>query len=468
MELCANAERCGGCFYQGQSYAEELKIKEQGLHELLEPVIRSDDYTFEAIVPSPIYEGYRNKMEFSFGDSEKDGPLTLGLHQKHSFFNIINTDSCSLPHKDANEIIKATREYFSKLEITYEHKKAHEGYLRHLLFRRAIKTGEILVDLVTTSQWNSAMRVPAPQDIIEERAKALDEWYNKRYSPKAQKRHKKPEPDKYIRVEPPMSESEALEGWKNTLLKLKEDGRIEGTYAGILHTVNDSLADAVTDMGTTVLYGENFFYEEILGLRFRITPFSFFQTNSLGAEKLYSKVREYAGFTELQKAQETGNVVKPVIYDLYSGTGTITQLMSSVASMAVGVEIVEEAVAAARENAGLNGVENCDFIAGDVLKVIEEGGRLIKEDGTYEDAPRPDFIILDPPRDGIHPKALTKIIDYGVDKLIYVACKPKSLARDLGPLQDAGYKVEKVCPVDMFPRTNNCECLALLSKVNTN
>jgi len=468
MELCANAERCGGCFYQGQSYAEELKIKEKGLHELLEPVIRTDDYIFEDIVPSPISEGYRNKMEFSFGDSEKDGPLTLGLHQKHSFFNIINTDNCSLPHNDANEIIRATREYFAKLEITYEHKKAHEGYLRHLLFRRAIKTGEILVDLVTTSQWDSAMRVPAPQDVIDERAKALDEWYNRRYSPKAQKKHKKPEPDKYIRVKPPMDEAEALAGWKDTLLKLKEDGKIDGTYAGILHTVNDSLADAVTDMGTTVLYGESYFYEEILGLKFRITPFSFFQTNSLGAEKLYSKVREYAGFTELQEEQEAGEAKKPVIYDLYSGTGTITQLMSSVASMAVGVEIVEEAVVAARENARLNGVDNCDFIAGDVLKVIEQGGRLIKEDGSYEDAPRPDFIILDPPRDGIHQKALAKIIDYGVDKLIYVACKPKSLARDLGPLQDAGYKVVKLCPVDMFPRTNNVECLALLSKTDTN
>jgi len=466
MELCANAERCGGCFYQGKTYDEELKIKNQGLHELLEPVIRTDDYIFEEIVPSPICEGYRNKMEFSFGDSEKDGPLTLGLHQKHSFFNIINTDICSLPHSDANEIIRATREYFAALEITYEHKKAHEGYLRHLLFRRAIKTGEILVDLVTTSQWDSAMRVTAPQEIYEERAKELSEWFNRRYSPKAQKKHKMPTPDRYIRVAPPMKEEAVLNGWKDTLLKLKGEGKIQGTFAGILHTVNDSLADAVTDMGTTVLYGQSFFYEEILGLRFRITPFSFFQTNSLGAEKLYEKVREYAGFRELKKEQEDSPVRKPVIYDLYSGTGTITQLMSSVAMKAVGVEIVEEAVVAARENAELNGVTNCDFIAGDVLKVIEEGGRLIKEDGSYEDAPRPDFIILDPPRDGIHPKALTKIIDYGVDRLIYVACKPKSLARDLVPLQEAGYKVLKLCPVDMFPRTNNCECIALLEKVS--
>ena len=154
-----------------------------------------------------------------------------------------------------------------------------------------------------------------------------------------------------------------------------------------------------------------------------------------------------------------------MIYDLYSGTGTITQLMSPVARQAVGVEIVAEAVAAARENAALNGISNCDFIAGDVLKVIEEGGRLIREDGSYEDAPRPDMIILDPPRDGIHVRALPKIIDYGVDRLIYVACKPKSLARDLVPLQEAGYRVEKLCPVDMFPRTNNVEVVCLLAKL---
>ena len=214
-----------------------------------------------------------------------------------------------------------------------------------------------------------------------------------------------------------------------------------------------AMKDAIRDEGTEVLYGQGYFFEEVLGLRFRITPFSFFQTNSLGAEKLYTKVREYAGFDTLQKVNR-----KPVIYDLYSGTGTITQLMSKVAEKAVGVEIVEEAVKAARENAKMNEITNCDFIAGDVLKVIDKG------DGSYEDAPRPDIIILDPPRNGIHPKALEKIIAYGVDRIIYVACKPSSLARDLGPLQAAGYHVQRYCPVDMFPRTNNCEVVCLLTR----
>ncbi len=432
MTLCTNAGKCGGCFYQGVPYEEQLTIKEQGVRELLTPVIRND-YLFESIVPSPISTGYRNKMEFSFGDQEKDGPLTLGLHQKKSFFNILNTDDCQLPHPDFGVILTATREYFSGLGIGYFHKRSHSGYLRHLLVRRAIKTGEILVDLVTSTQLAEldALTLPAfSQDNVGDAALLASG-----------------------------RELQVLLGWKEALLQLEAAGKLAGHFAGILHTRNDSLADAIKDDGTEVLYGESFFYEELLGLRFRITPFSFFQTNSLGAEKLYSKVREYAGFEDMQRSGE-----KPVIYDLYSGTGTITQLMSAVARQAVGVEIVAEAVAAARENARLNGIDNCDFIAGDVLKVIQEGGELRKEDGSLEEAPRPDLIILDPPRDGIHPKALRKIIDYGVERLIYVACKPQSLARDLVPLQASGYVVEKVCPVDMFPQTNNCEVVCALRK----
>ena len=142
-----------------------------------------------------------------------------------------------------------------------------------------------------------------------------------------------------------------------------------------------------------------------------------------------------------------------MVYDLYSGTGTIGQLLAPVASKVIGVEIVEDAVKAARDNARYNGLDNCEFIAGDVLKKLDE----IEE--------KPDFIVLDPPRDGIHPKALAKIIDYGVDRMVYISCKPTSLARDLGPLQEAGYRVEKICLVDMFPGTVNVETVLLLSRL---
>ena len=179
----------------------------------------------------------------------------------------------------------------------------------------------------------------------------------------------------------------------------------------------------------------------MLGLQFRISTFSFFQTNSLGAEVLYSKAREYVGETK-----------DKVIFDLYSGTGTIAQILAPVAKQVIGVEIVEEAVEAAKENALRNGLSNVSFIAGDVLKKLDE----ITE--------KPDLIVLDPPRDGIHPKALTKIMEYGVDHLVYISCKPTSLARDLVVLQEHGYRLEKACCVDMFAFTSGVETVALLRR----
>ena len=215
---------------------------------------------------------------------------------------------------------------------------------------------------------------------------------------------------------------------------------LDGVLAGVLHTRNDSLADAVINEGTEILYGKDYIYEELLGLRFKITPFSFFQTNSLGAEVLYSKTREFVG-----------EIDNRVVFDLYSGTGTIAQILAPVAKKVVGVEIVEEAVVAAKENAKLNGLDNCDFIAGDVLKVIDEL------------TDKPDMIVLDPPRDGIHPKAIEKIIDFGVDRIVYVSCKPTSLARDIEIFEARGYKVQKVACVDMFPGTVHVETVALLT-----
>ena len=185
-----------------------------------------------------------------------------------------------------------------------------------------------------------------------------------------------------------------------------------------------------------------------MGLKFRITPFSFFQTNSLSAEVLYQTVRSYIkSLYDQKKISKDG-----IIYDLYSGTGTIAQLLAPVANKVIGVEIVEEAVEAAKENAKLNNLDNCEFIAGDVLKVLDE----------IED--KPDMIILDPPRDGINPKALQKIIGYGVKYMIYVSCKPTSLARDLEVLQENGYVMTRAVAVDQFPWTSHVETVVLLTR----
>jgi 16S rRNA G966 N2-methylase RsmD len=200
------------------------------------------------------------------------------------------------------------------------------------------------------------------------------------------------------------------------------------------------VADVVKNEGTTVIFGRDYIEEELLGLTFKITAFSFFQTNSLGAEVLYSKAREYVGATK-----------DKVIFDLYSGTGTIAQILAPVAKNVVGVEIVPEAVEAAKINAHLNGLNNCEFIADDVLTALDNIEKT------------PDFIVLDPPRDGIHPKALEKIINYGVDSMVYISCKPTSLARDLITLQSRGYMVSRCCCVDMFPGTGHVETVVLLS-----
>ena len=302
-----------------------------------------------------------------------------------------------------------------------------EGYLRHLLLRKASGTGEILVALVTSSQYEKDGHFSGEtgQGTEEEKRISVEAGQGKL-------------PDKES-----AEETQLLQGFLDTLLKLQEEGRLQGRYAGILHIVNDSKSDVVQSDRTDILYGQDYFYEELLGLKFKISTFSFFQTNSYSAEVLYETAREYVG------ALKGG-----VVFDLYSGTGTIAQLMAPVAEKVIGVEIVEEAVEAAKRNAVQNGLDNCEFIAGDVLKVL---------DGIKD---KPDMIILDPPRDGIHPKALPKIIHYGVEHIVYISCKPTSLVRDLEVFLDNGYRVERAVAVDQFPWTANVETVCLLSKLH--
>ena len=409
---CMHFDSCGGCSYQNLPYEEQLNLKEQQVHELLEPVIRSclnegeNDRNdapqvdisrlFEKIIPSPMQFEYRNKMEFSFGDASYGGELELGLHKRGSFYDIVTVKNCRIVDGDYRLILAETLSYFRGKETTYYHKRTHEGFLRFLVVRKAVKTGEILVDLVTTSD--------TPKDTI-------------------------------------CTEVSLLDDWKETLLSLKLSGKI----VGILHTIDDRVADIVANDHTDVLYGQDYFNEEVLGLKFKITPFSFFQTNTLSAEVLYSKVREYAGL-----ALDKGGI----IFDLYSGTGSIGQLMSTQADSVTGIEIVEEAVRAANENAEKNGLHNCKFISGDVLKMLD----------SLEE--RPDLIILDPPRDGINPKALAKIVDYGAPNIIYVSCKPTSLARDLEYMMKRGYEPVRICPIDQFPASVHVESIALLQRMS--
>ena len=403
---CSLFGLCGGCTYLSLPYEEQLKVKEEQVKRLLDSVLNKQEeaWIFEGIKGSPKAYEYRNKMEFSFGDEYKDGPLALGMHKRGSFYDIVTVADCEIVDADYRLILQSVRDYFARAKVSFFHRMSHEGYLRHLLVRKASRTGEILVALVTTSQ---------------------DPWQGE------------------TAVEGSLDADALITGFKDLLLSLEQDGKLVGKFAGILHITNDSIADVVQSDHTELLYGQEYFYEELLGLKFKISTFSFFQTNSYSAEVLYQTARDYVG--DLGGSDKT-------VFDLYSGTGTIAQLMAPAAGKVIGVEIVEEAVEAAKKNAAANGLDNCEFIAGDVLKVLDE----VEE--------KPDMIILDPPRDGIHPKALPKIIAYGVEHIVYISCKPTSLVRDLEVFLENGYRVDKAVAVDQFPWTANVETVVLLSK----
>ncbi|MDE6700436.1 MAG: class I SAM-dependent RNA methyltransferase [Acetatifactor sp.] len=414
---CSHFGLCGGCTYLSLSYDEQLKLKEAQVKRLLDGVLtgRQGAWQYEGIKGSPAAYEYRNKMEFSFGDEYKGGPLALGMHKRGSFYDLVTVEDCRIVDADYRLILKTVRDYFADRQVRFFHRLSHEGYLRHLLVRKASRTGEILVALVTSSQ-NPWREDPAEAARTEE--------------------YTRPE-------EGARTEEMLIDGFREALLVLEREGRLQGRFAGILHIWNDAVADVVRSDRTDILYGQDYFYEELLGLRFKISVFSFFQTNSYSAEVLYETARSYVG--------DLGGKDKTV-FDLYSGTGTIAQLMAPVAGKVIGVEIVEEAVEAARRSAAENGLSNCEFVAGDVLKVLDE----VEE--------KPDMIILDPPRDGIHPKALPKIIAYGVERIVYISCKPTSLVRDLEVFLGNGYEVERAVAVDQFPWTSGVETVVMLSR----
>ena len=371
-EVCPHFEGCGGCTMLSVDYAKQLEIKEEQVLELFEDAgIRG--FEFLGVQGSPDNVGYRNKMEYTFGDEVKGGPLTLGLHKKGRHIDIQTVDGCMLVDSDFNTILKESLAFFQDAELPYYRVVNHEGYLRNLVVRKGIHTDEIMVNIVTSSQCEFDMSKFA--DMIN-----------------------------------------GLE--------------LKGNVVSILHTINDGLADAVQCDEMRILYGVDYLHEEILGLKFKISPFSFFQTNTKGAEQLYTIARDFIG-----------DHSNKVVFDLYSGTGSIGQLMAEKAKKVYGIEIIEEAVVAANENAKLNGLDNCEFIAGDVKDTVKSLDV------------KPDLIIVDPPRPGIHKQAIKDICDFGAKEIVYISCNPKTLVDDLKDFIGYGYMPEKVKCIDMFPNT---------------
>lgn len=386
MEICKHDQFCGGCIHQGIPYEKQVEMKGKEVIRLLDAKDVVYD-KFLGIEGSPKQYAYRNKMEYTFGDQVKDGEMTLGMHQKGRFMSIVTVDECQLVDPDFNVILKAVLEFCNQHEYQFYHKKSHEGLMRNLIIRKGERTKELLVNIVTSSQ-------------IE-----FDE-----------------------------------QGFVECIQGLK----LNNELVGVLRTINDGLSDAVNCDELKVLWGRDYYMEKIMGLDFKVSAFSFFQTNIEAVERLYTEALELIDDFEGK-----------TVFDLFCGTGTITQALALKAKMAIGVELVEEAVEAAKINADLNGLKNCRFIAGDVFDVLDH----IEE--------KPDVIVVDPPRMGIQNKALSKIVDYGVNQILYISCNPKTLAENLQFMQLYGYEVKTVKAYDNFPMTKHTEVVCLLEKKNS-
>lgn len=382
-DICVHYDRCGGCSTQEIPYEKQLENKKNMLLDLFKEK-EIDIQNFEDILASPeIYE-YRNNMEFSFGDLKKGGELQLGMHPRGRRFDVVTVDQCLLVDKDFRDILSTILKYCRKNNFKKYHIKLRDGFLRNLVVRKGINTGEVVANLITTSQ--------------------IDHDFT------------------------PLTE------------KLK-DLNLKGELVGFIQTINDDFSDQVSCDEMKVYHGRNYFYDKLLHNKFKIDSLSFFQTNTKGAELLYSEAEKYIGSAK-----------NKVVFDLYCGAGTISQTIAGDAAKIYGIEIDQEAAERAAENADLNNVENTEYIAGDVLKEID----------NIQD--RADLIIIDPPRPGINPKALSKIAAAEADEILYISCNPKSLARDLKELEIHNYSLKKFKAIDMFPHTKHLEVITLLKK----
>jgi 23S rRNA (uracil1939-C5)-methyltransferase len=379
---CAHYPECGGCRFQDLAYEAQAEWKERQVREALQRIGGLEEVPLEAIVPAVERFHYRNKLEYSFTDTPA-GPA-LGFHRAGRWDEVLEVERCWLTTDLGNAIRATVRDWAREERLQPYDQETHAGYLRHLVVREGRNTGQALVQLVT-----------APGERFERE-------------------------------------------------RLVEVLRAFPQVRSIHWAVNDSPAE-VTNLPTTLLWGEDAIEEELCGLRFRVRPGSFLQTNTAMAERLYALACEYAGLTGSES-----------VYDLYCGIGTIGLTMARQALTVWGVEVSEESVACALENAELNGITNAAFFAGNVGQALEE---------LRERAGEPDVVVVDPPRAGLAGKALRRVGRLGAERLVYVSCNPTTLAGDVKALVgEYGYGLERARPVDMFPHTPHVETVALLKR----
>jgi 23S rRNA (uracil1939-C5)-methyltransferase len=379
---CVHYPACGGCRFQDLAYERQLEAKAGQVADAMARIGGFAQLELEPAVPAESIFHYRNKLEYSFTETPEGAGL--GLHRAGRWDEVLDIEKCWLTTDVGNAIRNAVRDWARAEGLTVYDQATHEGYLRHLIVREGLNTGQALVVLVTAPG-----RLDGEERLVE------------------------------------------------TLQRFPE-------VRSIYHAVNDRPAE-VTNVPGKLLSGEDAIEEEILGLRFRVRPNAFLQTNTAMAEVLYALAREYAGLT----GEET-------VFDLYCGTGTIALSMAREALTVWGVEVSEESVACAIENAELNGVTNTAFFAGEVGDSIEE---------LHERAGKPDVVVVDPPRAGLSAKALRRIARLEPARIVYVSCNPTTLAGNAKELVgEHGYRLERARPVDMFPHTPHIETVALFVK----
>jgi 23S rRNA (uracil1939-C5)-methyltransferase len=379
---CAHFPACGGCRFQDLDYEAQLANKAQWVADSFQRLAGLVDAPIEPIVPAKSQFFYRNKMEYSFTQLE-DGP-TLGLHRAGRWDEVLEIQKCWITSDAGNAIRNTVTAWAREEKLTAYNQETHEGYLRHLMIREGRNTGQALVQLVTN------------------RGERFDR-------------------ERLIEVLTAIPEVKSIH-W----------------------SINTGVSE-VTDLPTEVLWGEDAIEEEIGGLRFRVRPNAFLQTNTEMATELYGIAREFAGL----EGNET-------VYDLYCGIGTIGLSMASKAMTVWGIDISEESVACAIENQELNSIGNAAFFAGNVGEVLTD---------LRERAGDPDVVVVDPPRAGLAGKALKRLGEIGAPRVVYVSCNPTTLAGDLKRLsEDYGYRLVRARPVDMFPHTPHVECVALLER----
>ena len=395
---CAHFGVCGGCKWQHMSYEQQLLWKREHVADAFLRIGGLEDVRINETLPSVTPFWYRNKMEYSFGEMrwlladelgevERGAELfALGLHVPKRYDRILHVEACHLQSPESNRILSATRDFFLSRNIPAFSTRTHTGDLRHLVIREGKHTGERMVYLVTSRRMEEEMRDYA------------------------------------------------------ALLRQEEFG-----VTTLVQGVTQRKSTVAIGEEDIVFFGDGTIREQMGRNTFRISPTSFFQTNTLQAERLYTLAEKAAALRP-----------DDVVWDLYCGTGTISLFIAGDVRRVVGVELNDAAIRDAVRNASDNGLTNTDFICADIVDFLAPD--------AHPEVPSPDVIITDPPRAGMHPKVVDAIGRSGVQRLVYVSCNPATSARDCGMLREHGYVIEDITPVDMFPHTYHIECVISLRK----